>query len=262
MGKDRISSWSPFGTNLARLREESGISRKELAAAAGVSLTSIGYYETGKSDAPLATLVKIASALHVSIDALLGYHLDEYERAAAIWRKAGFSIIKRENDTVYITDDSSNKAFTISTNDLATPIKLFFDTSQEYRQLLHKELLDSLEIAEDEEIEEIISDIAYLYGIPENAPNRITEIRKAMSRKDIQTAITESDKRLFNSFHSMAKGKAKLISYDTFKMLLNGEYDEYNKNRLRDMGLNKSAQNKNAHGKDTEDARPDKSKDS
>lgn len=79
---------SAFSDNLTKYREKANISRKELAAILGVSVASIGFYETGRNEPDLQKLVTIAAALHVSVDNLLGYKVDTYEHYKAIFLDA------------------------------------------------------------------------------------------------------------------------------------------------------------------------------
>lgn len=76
---------SAFSDNLTRYREQANISRKELAAILGVSVASVGFYETGRNEPDLQKLVKIATLLRVSIDDLLGYKVDTYGHCKAIF---------------------------------------------------------------------------------------------------------------------------------------------------------------------------------
>lgn len=64
---------STFQENLKKYRERKGISRRELAGILGVTVQTYGAYENGKREPNLDKLIKIAAALHVSIDDLLGY---------------------------------------------------------------------------------------------------------------------------------------------------------------------------------------------
>ena len=68
-----------FANNLTRIREEKGLSRQDLATLAGVSVAAIGYYENGHREPTLSTLKAIATALNVSIDVLLDFHVNEFE---------------------------------------------------------------------------------------------------------------------------------------------------------------------------------------
>ena len=61
-----------LGENLKRIREEKGVSRKQLADILGIVEDSIGGYETGKKLAPLDKIFTMAEFLNVSIVDLTG----------------------------------------------------------------------------------------------------------------------------------------------------------------------------------------------
>lgn len=61
-----------FGARLLRLREMAGLTQASLAEAAGVPITTLRNWEHGRRE-PLASAVrKLASALGVTTDVLLG----------------------------------------------------------------------------------------------------------------------------------------------------------------------------------------------
>ena len=60
------------GDNIRRIREEQGLSQEELAELAGVHRVSLARYETGKVDPGTQQIGRIADALGVSVDVLLG----------------------------------------------------------------------------------------------------------------------------------------------------------------------------------------------
>ncbi|WP_409566173.1 helix-turn-helix domain-containing protein [Rhizobium leguminosarum] len=70
----------PFSSNLKRRAEQLGISNAEVARRAGLSDRRYGNYITGRREPDLATLVRIASVLDVSIDELLGNNAEENVR--------------------------------------------------------------------------------------------------------------------------------------------------------------------------------------
>lgn len=80
-----------FTKNLKQIREAHGLSRQELADMSNISSAAIGYYETGKREPQASTLVSIAAALHISVDDLLGYHVDLYERAEHMLQGVGIT---------------------------------------------------------------------------------------------------------------------------------------------------------------------------
>lgn len=61
-----------FKTNLQRLREDRGLSQRELGHALGVSTSTIGNYETGYREPNFEMLEKMADFFNVPIGTLLG----------------------------------------------------------------------------------------------------------------------------------------------------------------------------------------------
>ena len=85
----------PFCNILKEQRNRLNLSRKELAELIGASTAAIGFYETGKSDPTASILLKIARALHISLDALVGYKVEplpEYERYKRYLEGLGYSV--------------------------------------------------------------------------------------------------------------------------------------------------------------------------
>ena len=70
---------STFCNNFTKYMEISGISRKELAEKLHVTVATIGFYATGRSEPKIDTLIAIADALKVSVDELLGYVPDKLQ---------------------------------------------------------------------------------------------------------------------------------------------------------------------------------------
>ena len=71
---------TPFNTNLRKIREKAGLSRNDLAEKVGISVSALGQYEQGRREPDLQKLIAIATALHVSVDDLLGYHVDDFTK--------------------------------------------------------------------------------------------------------------------------------------------------------------------------------------
>lgn len=61
-----------FNENLKEARLKSGLSQKDLSENIGVAKSTYSLYESGKREPNLDTIKKIASALNVSADTLLG----------------------------------------------------------------------------------------------------------------------------------------------------------------------------------------------
>lgn len=58
--------------NLSVIRQMRGLTQAELGTRAGIAAASISHFETGQRQPSLDSLVKLADALDVSADALLG----------------------------------------------------------------------------------------------------------------------------------------------------------------------------------------------
>src|SRR5438094_2158010 len=61
-----------FGPRLAGLRQARGLTQHELGAAVGLSNRMVAYYERQEAQPPGPLLAKLAEALKISADALLG----------------------------------------------------------------------------------------------------------------------------------------------------------------------------------------------
>lgn len=66
-----------FGSRLARLRKSQGLTQKELAEKIGIGSTLISDYERGKLRLFDENIVKIAEALGISTDELLGFNQEK-----------------------------------------------------------------------------------------------------------------------------------------------------------------------------------------
>ena len=61
-----------FRSNLKTIREMRGLTQAQVGIRAGIAAASISHFETGQRVPALDSLVKLADALEVSIDVLLG----------------------------------------------------------------------------------------------------------------------------------------------------------------------------------------------
>ncbi len=65
---------------LKELREELGMTQKELGRMLDIAPNTISQYETGRREPDLGTLMRMAELLNVTVDYLLGRAPDESER--------------------------------------------------------------------------------------------------------------------------------------------------------------------------------------
>lgn len=61
-----------LGKRLKQLRDEFGFDQKEMGKKLNITSSAYGYYEQGRNEPPLETLVKIAEIFNVTTDYLLG----------------------------------------------------------------------------------------------------------------------------------------------------------------------------------------------
>lgn len=66
-----------FGAKLKKLRKEKNLTQKQLASLIGVQNSVISFYEVGERVPSPEIIVKLATALHVSSDYLLGIEKNE-----------------------------------------------------------------------------------------------------------------------------------------------------------------------------------------
>lgn len=84
--------------NLKRLRESRNVSKSELARLLNIAPSAYSAYETGLKkvgdrEPNLTNLIKLADFFNVTVDELLNYHVDEYERCKDFWKSAGFEVV-------------------------------------------------------------------------------------------------------------------------------------------------------------------------
>lgn len=66
-----------FGAKLKQLRKEKNLTQKQLASLIGVQNSVISFYEVGERVPSPEIIIKLATALHVSSDYLLGIEKNE-----------------------------------------------------------------------------------------------------------------------------------------------------------------------------------------
>ena len=88
---------SNFNVNLKKIREKKGLTAKEVAIDLGIPYTTYLKYE-GVGEPRYDTLIKIADYLNVSIDELLGYTPNEYEKTKEFLESLGITV----SENIYI----------------------------------------------------------------------------------------------------------------------------------------------------------------
>lgn len=64
-----------FAENFRLLRQEKGVGMEQLAKELGVSLCIVSYWESGKREPTMHSLIKIARYFRISLDELVGFEL-------------------------------------------------------------------------------------------------------------------------------------------------------------------------------------------
>ena len=95
-----------FQENLRQYRDAAGLTAKDFAALIGIKYSTYISYEAAGKEPKYDTLQKIAAALHVSIDELLGYKPDTLAR----WQKCldGQNLGFLQENGRYIVVDGSD----------------------------------------------------------------------------------------------------------------------------------------------------------
>lgn len=137
-----------FQDNLRMYRERLGINAKDFAASIGVKYSTYASYENLGREPKYATLIKIAAALHVSIDDLLGYNFDQYAYWEEIATHAGFKVKKSTNgkrETVELTPSGKIQKFFQPDTKEAPPasIRMDVDSFIEWSNNATEKVLDS-----------------------------------------------------------------------------------------------------------------------
>lgn len=93
-----------FSDRLKAVREKRGYSQKELALKTGIGRSALSLYETQRREPDIATLVRLANGLNVTLDYLLGRDLSILARRIPLLGtiRAGAPILDQENITNYI----------------------------------------------------------------------------------------------------------------------------------------------------------------
>ena len=73
-----------FAERLQELREDRGISRKELAASLNITVSALGMYEQGRREPNMEMLIRLADYFNVTLDFLVGRSFNNEETSKII----------------------------------------------------------------------------------------------------------------------------------------------------------------------------------
>ena len=190
-----------FQDNLIRLRKENSPSAKAFAQTLGISYTTYHNYEKGAWPSE-ENLIKIADALHVSIDELLGYKVDKLSYWFSLVRKAGLMIEQNPatGEIIVITPWGGAENFSLDTfiatlEGIESHIKKIYGDTQEkvlitaVRYALgrpFKENPDGTATTQRPSIEEIQHESARLAQQQKNATQDTTDTKKSPTANEPQ----------------------------------------------------------------------------
>lgn len=138
---------SKFQDNLRTYREQLGINAKEFAAQLGLPYTKYIAYENKGVEPKYDTLIKIAAALHVSIDDLIGYEAD----------KLGYWLERFPSIPLFADIDESTENVVISTMNDKGCIKLL--------SLSKADFIRSMEWIKQEAEKEVSANNKKMFGL-------------------------------------------------------------------------------------------------
>ena len=90
-----------FAERLRYYREKAGYSQKEIAEIVNIPFQTYNNYETKGAQPKIEILIKLAHALHVDVNALVGYQQNETAAAFHLLERAGVKYKKVSDDTYY-----------------------------------------------------------------------------------------------------------------------------------------------------------------
>ena len=73
-----------FAERLQELREDRGISRKDLAANLNITVSALGMYEQGRREPNMEMLIRLADYFNVTLDFLVGRSFHDEETSKII----------------------------------------------------------------------------------------------------------------------------------------------------------------------------------
>ncbi len=94
-----------FHENLKQLRKRANLKRKDIAEILGMHPNAYGMYEAGTREPNIEKLCKIAAALHVTTDELLGYEIDKHGQMQKFLYSVGLILMtEAEDDAVFVEE--------------------------------------------------------------------------------------------------------------------------------------------------------------
>lgn len=131
-----------FKDNLKKFREQAGYkTAKDFANAIGISYDAYIGYETKGREPKYSLLIKIADALHVSIDDLIGREVYDYEILLSKCQQMGFLVLPDNTskdapsvNILYSYEDGREEAFHFTKDEFIEIMKAIPNT-QEYAQV-------------------------------------------------------------------------------------------------------------------------------
>ena len=184
-----------FQENLRTFRERLGVNAKEFAAAIGLPYTKYIAYENKGVEPKYDTLIKIAAALHVSIDDLLGYQPDKVEYWITLVRRAGLMVerVPMTNEIVITTPWGGSEVFSVER--FTAIMQTVTDRAEEINETINEKIL--------------VQAVGYAFGRPfiENQDGTLTAQRPTM--EEIQHESARLAQQQNNAFPAkMAQKKA------------------------------------------------------
>lgn len=168
----------PFNTNLRATREKIGMTRQELADSIGISVSALGQYEQGRREPDLQKLVAIAAALHVSVDDLLGYHVDDFDKAAALFHEATGYTATLSDEGVVMTRKDGGRGFWLHPISKAAFVRAINDAAAQFDRNLRPRLLTDAILRNIDRTylqEQSRTKDGKAYNVPENVKNQLLQ---------------------------------------------------------------------------------------
>ena len=138
-----------FQENLRTFRERLGVNAKEFAAAIGLPYTKYIAYENKGVEPKYDTLIKIAAALHVSIDDLLGYQVGKLGYWLNKFPMGGLYAEKKNSDFVEMYINMGNGSGEITDRFTVAYIRqdMFVATMEKINEEVREEIAAQYNVA-------------------------------------------------------------------------------------------------------------------